>query len=79
MEMQSAKYELGPVESTRGKTSSAFYYSNIYFDFHKGTREKTSQRAYSRSCDGNTATSLADRREVGRFMVSLCPTERSDL
>ena len=30
--------------------------------------ENSSQRAYFRSCDGNTATPLADKREIGRFM-----------
>ena len=30
--------------------------------------ENLSQRAYFWSCDGNTATPLADKREIGRFM-----------
>ena len=30
--------------------------------------ENSSQRAYFRSCDENTATPLADKREIGRFM-----------
>ena len=30
--------------------------------------ENSSHRAYFRSCDENTATPLADKREIGRFM-----------
>ena len=30
--------------------------------------DNSSQRAYFRSCDGNTATPLADKRGIGRFM-----------
>ena len=30
--------------------------------------EYSSQRAYFRSCDGNTVTPLADKREIRRFM-----------
>ena len=30
--------------------------------------KKSSQRAHFRSCDENTATPLADKREIGRFM-----------
>ena len=30
--------------------------------------ENSSQRAYFRSCDENTATPLADKREMGRFV-----------
>ena len=30
--------------------------------------ENSSQRAYFWSCDGNTATPLADKRKIGRFM-----------
>ena len=41
--------------------------------------ENSSQRAYFRSCDENTATPLADKREIGRFMGFLCPIERFDL
>ena len=42
--------------------------------------ENSSHRAYFRSCDENTATPLADKREIGRFLwVSLCPIERFDL
>ena len=36
------------------------------FDFK--VLENSSQRASVRSCDGNTATQLADKREIGRFM-----------
>ena len=43
------------------------YYSNVHFDFRKGIRN-SSQRAYFWSCDGNTATPLAGKREIGRFM-----------
>ena len=41
--------------------------------------ENSSQRAYFRSCDGNTATPLVDKGKIARFMGSLCPIERFDL
>ena len=34
--------------------------------------ENSSQRAYFRSCDENTATPLADKREIGRFYGFPC-------
>ena len=41
--------------------------------------ENSSQRAYYRSCDENTATPLADKREMEDLRASLCPIERFDL
>ena len=61
--MQNVKYGVGPVESTRGKPGLYLYYSNVHFDFRNGTKN-SSQRAYFWSCDGNTATPLADKREI---------------
>ena len=67
--MQNVKYGVRPVESTRSKASSVLYlyYSNVHFIFVR-VLGNSSQRAYFRSCDGNGATPLADRHEIGRFM-----------
>ena len=60
------------------KAALYLYYSNVHFDFRKGL-ENSSQRAYFRSCDENTATPLADKREMEDLRASLCPIERFDL
>ena len=57
---------MGPVESIRGKTSSASFLVE-YFIFLK-VLEKLSQEQYFQSSDRNTAISLADKREKESFV-----------
>ena len=66
--MQSVKYGEGHVESTHGKSSSVSLLLECPFCFFVRVLENSSQRPYFWSCDENTATPLADKREIGRFM-----------
>ena len=70
--MQSVKYGVGPEKSTRGKNSSVSSLFRLYILIFVRVLENSSQRAYFRSCDENTATPLADKREIGRYYGFPC-------
>ena len=60
---------VGPVESTGGKTSSVFLLVEYSFFTCVKVLEKLSQKAlFFPSCDWNTAISLAEKTEIGRFV-----------
>ena len=71
--MQGVKYGIGPVESTRGKKQLCIFITRMSILIFVRVLENSSKRAYFRSCDENTATPLADKREIGRFMGFLVP------
>ena len=71
--MQSVKYGVGPVESTRGKTSSISLSLDCSFRFSQWYSKIHLKELIFRSYDGNTATPLADKRETGRFMCFPVP------
>ena len=68
--MQNVKYGAGPVESTRGKTSSgSLFVTRMSILIFVRVLENSSQGVYFRPCDEYTATPLAGKREIGRFSL----------